>query len=37
MLAATRTPADYAKIGTLVYTLSDEYVARRVKESGFKK
>ena len=37
MLCGDEDSADYAKIGTLVYTLSDEYVARRVKESGFKK
>lgn len=37
MLCGDEDSADYAKIGTLVYMLSDEYVARRVKESGFKK
>ena len=37
MLCGDEDSDKYAKIGTLVYNLSDEYVTRRVNEAGFKK
>ena len=37
MLCGDEDSDEYAKIGTLVYNLSDEYVTRRVNEAGFKK
>ena len=37
MLCGDEDSDEYAKIGMLVYNLSDEYVTRRVNEAGFKK
>ena len=37
MLCGDEDSDEYAKIGTLVYNLSDEYVTKRVNEAGFKK
>ena len=36
MLCGDEDSDEYAKIGMLVYNLSDEYVTRRVNEAGFK-
>lgn len=37
MLCGDEDSDEYAKIGMLIYNLSDEYVTKRVNEAGFKK